>query len=98
VVARTGLSHRSLQRWAALHIGMPLRTYLRLLRFQSTLSDIQHGSESIGQAAATHGYADQAHMARSFRELAGQPPLLTRSRAVGPFLERDQAPPTDEPV
>lgn len=90
VGTRTGLSHRSLQRWAEAYIGLPLRTYLRLIRFQSALADIRSGSETLAESAATNGYADQAHMARSFRELAGKPALVTRSKAVGPFLEEDQ--------
>lgn len=96
VAARTGLSHRSLQRWSATYIGLPLRTYVRLLRFQSAFADIQNSSETVAQAAAANGYADQAHMARSFRELAGKSPVLTRSDAVDPFLNEGQNRPIGE--
>lgn len=90
VVSRTGMPERALQRWAKSQIGMPLRTYLRLLRFQSALAEIQISSDTIAAAAASRDYADQAHMARSFRELAGQPPQFARIRATGPFLTQSQ--------
>lgn len=87
VCKRTGLSHRSLQRWSRLHIGLPMRSYLRLLRFQSALVEVQGSADTLSQSAAVSGYADQAHMARSFRELAGAPALHVRSHALGPFLK-----------
>lgn len=90
VCKRTGLSHRSLQRWSRVHIGVPMRSYLRLLRFQSALADVQGSTDTLAQSAAVSGYADQAHMARSFRELAGAPALHARSHAVGPFLKGGQ--------
>lgn len=91
IVERTGLAPRSLQRWARVYIGMPLRTYLRLLRFQHALADVQHCSATLAESALLSGYADQPHMARSFRELAGEPAVRARARAVGPFLKRSSA-------
>jgi AraC-like DNA-binding protein len=78
----TGLRPRSLQRWAEAYIGLPLRTYLRLIRFQSALANVGGGARTLAQAAAIHGYADQAHMARTFRELAGGPPVATKGKTV----------------
>ncbi|MBX3565999.1 MAG: helix-turn-helix domain-containing protein [Sphingomonas sp.] len=80
-----GLSHRQLQRWFAAHIGLPPRSYLRLLRFRDAIGAI-HGKDSPADAAAAQGYADQAHMARDFRALAGVPPSGARRRARGPFI------------
>lgn len=95
VVSRTGLSERALQRWGKAYVGLPIRTYLRLLRFQAALADIQNSSDTIAATAAINDYADQAHMARSFRELAGQPPQFARARATGPFLSRQKEPRVD---
>jgi AraC-like DNA-binding protein len=85
IVAATGLPHRALQRWFAAHIGLPPRSYLRLLRFRDAIAGV-HGEETLADTAATFGYADQAHMARDFRALAGIPPSAARGRAKGPFV------------
>lgn len=83
---RLECSSRWLQRWSAAHIGMPLRTYLRLLRFQEALVTVQSSPDTLAQCAAATGFADQAHMARTFREMAGDPAIAVRTRAAGPFL------------
>lgn len=84
--ARTGLPHRRLQRIFARELGMAPRAYLRLLRFRTAMQAVQQGADSLADTAAARGYADQAHMARDFRSLAGVPPSDARARARGPFL------------
>lgn len=86
IAARTGLPHRQLQRIFARELGMAPRTYLRLLRFRVALRDVQQAKDSLADTAAARGYADQAHMARDFRDLAGTSPSGARIRARGPFL------------
>lgn len=86
IVRCSGLSHRQLQRRFATEIGMPPRSYLRLLRFRDALKDIQSIAEPLACTAVAQGYADQAHMAREFRDLAGMPPSIARTRAKGPFV------------
>lgn len=86
IAERTGLPHRRLQRIFARELGMAPRTYLRLLRFRAALLDVQQGADTLADTAAARGYADQAHMARDFRALAGMPPSGARIRARGPFL------------
>ncbi|WP_342251008.1 AraC family transcriptional regulator [Sphingomonas sp. OTU376] len=86
ITARTGLPPRQLQRIFARELGMAPRTYLRLLRFRAALRDVQQAGDNLADTAAARGYADQAHMARDFRELAGVPPSGARTRARGPFL------------
>ena len=83
---RTGRSHRWLQRWFARTIGVPPRAYLRLLRFQDALQDVQASGSSLADQAAAHGYADQAHMTREFKSLAGAPTGAARRTARGPFV------------
>ena len=82
---QAGLAPRALQRWFAAHIGLSPRTYLKLRRFQETLRALPDQASLAGHAA-DHGYADQAHMARDFRALAGAPPREARKRVRGPFL------------
>lgn len=77
---------RTLQRWFARHVGMTPRAYLCLLRFQTAFETLP-GEPSLAAHAAARGYADQAHMARDFRRLAGVPATTARSRARGPFLD-----------
>jgi AraC-like DNA-binding protein len=86
ISARTGLPHRRLQRIFARELGLAPRVYLRLLRFRAAMQDVQQRADSLADTAAARGYADQAHMARDFRALAGVPPSDARSRARGPFL------------
>ncbi|WP_428684513.1 helix-turn-helix domain-containing protein [Sphingopyxis sp.] len=82
----TGMAPRALQRWFARHVGLPPRVWLRLVRFQGAFESLP-GEPSLAGHAAARGYADQAHMAREFRELAGVPATAARRRARGPFLD-----------
>ena len=81
----TGMTARQLQRWFAIHVGLAPRRYLRLLRFQEAFEQVP-GQASLADHAAAHGFADQAHMAREFRSLAGVPAKQARRAAKGPFL------------
>ncbi len=81
----TGMSPRTLQRWFARHVGMPPRRYLRLLRFHKAFVQVPDQA-SLADHAAAQGYADQAHMAREFRTMAGVPAKQARRSAKGPFL------------
>jgi len=83
--AATGMTPRALQRWFARHVGMPPRAFLRLLRFQGAFETLP-GEASLAGHAAAQGFADQAHMARAFRDLAGVPATTARRRGRGPFL------------
>ncbi len=82
---RTGMAPRRLQRWFGDHVGLPPRRYLRLLRFQNAFEDLSN-ADILADHAAHYGFADQAHMAREFRQLAGQSANIARKRNNGPFL------------
>lgn len=83
--AATGMRPRTLQRWFARNVGLAPRRYLRLLRFQKAFEQMA-GTASLADHAAAQGFADQSHMARAFREMAGVPPGKARRSARGPFL------------
>ena len=85
MVRMTGMGPRTLQRWFARHVGLPPRRYLRLLRFQKAFEQVPDQT-SLADHAAAQGYADQAHMAREFRAMAGVPAKQARRSARGPFL------------
>jgi len=89
LAAKTGRPRRWIQRWFEREVGLPPRTYLRLLRFNDTFSGLQDAEGSLADHAAAHGFADQAHMAREFRRMSGRPAVKVRSIARGPFMRGD---------
>jgi AraC-like DNA-binding protein len=90
-----GCSRRHLARRFDEEVGVGPKRAGRLIRFErarrlvqaatATPAAIAGASASIGRIAAECGYADQAHMAREFRELAGAPPTAV------PFVQDDAA-------
>jgi AraC-like DNA-binding protein len=83
---RSGLPPRRLQRWFEREIGVPPRTYLRLLRFQESFAGLAGADGGLADHAAAHGFADQAHMAREYRSMAGVPASRARTGSRPPFL------------
>lgn len=69
---------RDFRRW----LGVSPNTYARLVRFQRAVTSVTAGQELI-QVAAQHGYADQSHMTREFREMA-----LTTPRKIARLRHR----------
>lgn len=86
IVRASGQGHRTIQRWFERVIGLPPRSYLRLIRFRRTMADFAGPATTLADQAARHGFADQAHMARDFRLLARTGPRDARATAKGPFL------------
>ena len=83
---RCGRSPRSLQRWFQRNLGLTARTYLRLLRFSDVFDGLPRTGTSLATYAADHGFADQPHMAREFRSIAGASAAKAKKAAIGPFL------------
>jgi AraC-like DNA-binding protein len=74
---RAGMSERQLRRRVEAAVGYPPRTLARILRFQrflDTWRSAPPGQRELGILAAATGYADQAHLTRESRRLAGLPP------------------------
>ncbi|MET7394671.1 helix-turn-helix domain-containing protein [Dactylosporangium sp. NPDC005572] len=67
-----GFSERQLHRRSLTVFGYGLKTLSRILRLNRAL-DLARGGMAFGTVAATSGYADQAHLAREVRALAGAP-------------------------
>jgi transcriptional regulator GlxA family with amidase domain len=72
VARAAGLSERQLLRRCQLALGYGPKTLARIVRFRAALALARSGTPFADLAAAT-GYADQAHLARDVRALAGQP-------------------------
>lgn len=64
-------------------VGIPLRPYVRWLKLERAALAIASGAE-LSEAAHAAGFADAAHMTRSFREMYGVTPsdLRRRSQSV----------------
>lgn len=72
LIALTGLGARQLERAFRDNVGFGPKTLCRLLRFQRVVRAIERPDRpSWARVAAHHGYADQPHLAREFREFAG---------------------------
>lgn len=63
------------------HTGMPLRPYLRWLRLQQALTEVARGA-NLTEAAYAAGFADSAHLSRSFRKTFGIRPSVLLQPAL----------------
>ncbi|MGY0501021.1 helix-turn-helix domain-containing protein [Nocardia sp. FBN12] len=68
--AETGMSARMLHRRSLSAFGYGPKMLARVLRFQRALGAVRTGVPAA-RIAATTGFADQAHLSREFRDLAG---------------------------
>ncbi len=86
VAADLGISERQLHRRCVATVGYSPVLLRRVLRFRRFVSRIDTGEAcgDLAGLAAEAGYADQAHLTRESRELAGLPPAaLARLRRPG---------------
>ncbi len=85
LAAELGVSARHLQRRFGSAVGYGPKTFQRIVRFQRLLElgMRRSGPASLGAAALTAGYSDQAHMNREVVELAGRTPGATLGRTDG---------------
>lgn len=72
VADEIGWSARNLQRQCIAVYGYGPATLRRILRFRHAVGLLRAGS-TVADAAAEAGYADQAHLSRQVREIAGVP-------------------------
>jgi AraC-like DNA-binding protein len=76
VADRVYVSERQLQRRFAERVGYGPKTFQRIARFQRALGQLgrEGARPGLAGAAAWAGYADQAHLTRETRRLAGLSP------------------------
>jgi AraC-like DNA-binding protein len=70
IAADVGLSERQLHRRGLRVFGYGLKTLSRILRVNAAL-ELARGGMPFGAVAARGGYADQAHLSREVKALAG---------------------------
>jgi AraC-like DNA-binding protein len=90
---RVGLSERQLRRRFEAAVGYGPATLARVLRFQRFLRAAERAPDDtpLARLAAEAGYADQAHLAREARRLAGVPPSELLRAGAGPAGEKPPA-------
>lgn len=74
MAARLACTTRQMYRLFRRHIGLTAKTYAQLVQFHRALKLITKGRVPIAAAAFEAGYADHAHMVRSFRRFGGFTP------------------------
>jgi AraC-like DNA-binding protein len=81
VAAESGWCRRRFIQLFTEEVGVTPKVYLRLLRFQGVLRGV-FGATSVdwSEVAYDHGYADQPHLNREFREFAGLTPTQYLAR------------------
>lgn len=84
--ADVGYSRRRLSDLVRAEVGVTPKQYQRIARFERARRLV--GRVPLAQAAGACGYADQAHLTREWRELAGCTPT-TWVREEFPFVQDD---------
>jgi AraC-like DNA-binding protein len=82
LAAEIGCSRRYLSDGFRRQVGLPPKAVARLLRFHDMRARIQQAPQRWGDVAHAAGYADQSHLNREFRELAGTTPSDFVSRLI----------------
>ena len=88
LAAMTGLGERRLHRRFREAVGYGPKQFQRIMRFQRLLLRAPACRE-LASAAADAGYADQAHMCREVKALAGEPPRRVLDRRAGTLSMSD---------
>jgi len=78
---RLGWSRKHLAGTFSNLIGVGPKTLSRIVRFNRALGLSRQGENDWADIAADCGYADQAHLVREFRDLAGQTPTTLSVQA-----------------
>ncbi|MCU0307828.1 MAG: helix-turn-helix domain-containing protein [Thermoleophilia bacterium] len=88
LAAGVGLSRRRLGDVVRGEYGLPPKALARIIRFDRSRRMLMHPARpAIGAVAAACGYADQAHMDRDWRGLAGASPSAWLRDEVFPFVQ-----------
>ena len=86
VAARCGVSARHLDRLMRLWVGYGPKRYASIVRFQSTLDQMQQEpGRSVAFIAAETGFFDQAHLTVNVARFAGATPGHLLSGGVSDF-------------
>jgi AraC-like DNA-binding protein len=77
------VTERTLQRMFDMHVGVSPKTYGRICQFDAALRQLTgNGFTDMAGVAFQHGYADQSHLIRAFRDFTGLTPLEYQKAAA----------------
>lgn len=68
------LSSRQLRTLMVAELGLSPKQLARAFRFDGVVARLADGSHGLAEIASSTGYADQAHLTREFRQMAGCSP------------------------
>lgn len=87
-----GVGERSVQRLFRRFVGLTPKQAARVLRQTALTMALRDDDAGLARLARAHGYADQAHMSREYRDLAGLPPGRYRAEAADVGFVQDRRP------
>jgi AraC-like DNA-binding protein len=93
VAAAVGWSTRYLEEQFRGEYGITPKAAVRLTRFERSVAAARDPRRRLADIAADCGYADQAHLAREWRDLAGRPPSRWRDEDDLAFVQDGSAEP-----
>ncbi|MGN7820140.1 helix-turn-helix domain-containing protein [Chitinophaga sp. 22536] len=77
------VTERTLQRMFDMHVGVSPKTFGRICQFDAALRQLGgNGFTDMAGVAFQHGYADQSHLIRAFRDFTGLTPLEYQKAAT----------------
>lgn len=83
MAAEIGWSRKHLLHRFRAEMGLGPKALTRMPRFHQACRLAREADSECAQVAATGGYADQAHLAREFIDLAGESPQAWARRQAG---------------
>jgi AraC-like DNA-binding protein len=89
VASHVGWSSRHLEQRFRGEFGITPKSAVRLIRFERSVAAARDPRRRLADVAAECGYADQAHLAREWRDLAGRPPSRWRVEDDLAFVQDD---------
>lgn len=92
VAADVGWSVRHLEHRFRSEFGVTPKAATRITRFERSVLAARDPRRRLADIAAACGYADQAHLARDWRDLAGLPPSRWRAEDDLAFVQDEPAP------
>jgi AraC-like DNA-binding protein len=91
VASGVGWSTRHLEQRFRSEFGITPKAAVRITRFERSVDAARDPRRRLSDVAAECGYADQAHLAREWRDLAGRPPSRWRIEDDLAFVQDEAA-------